>query len=516
MPVGILSGIFAIFVLLKIVGAVLGEYLFEGIEGIIFCVNMTAIIISVVLGFITIYLSAFISAKKASKVNPIELLRNSGEIKIKRNKLKVPRIISKIFKTGGILAYKNLKRSKKKYRTTVISIAVSICIFITMNAFINNMFDFSEKYYEKYDYNMQIYSFDEEDVDYITKLEDIDDCFCLYQEEDYEMLRIYDKTKIEEELIQDFEYAEEETVRYVGIQVLGLDDATYRKYAKKAGLDYEKVKDTGILIDDYASIEVDDKGNRKEIEKRAYKYKVGDTIVGKYGKKDTTFENKKGIDKYENDKEIGIKVGAITKTRPYGKEKVYYYGGFLVVNVDNFKDIPLKLNRMLIQSSNADRLEENLNKLNGIGFTNIEKEVKSENSMILVVKIFLYGFISVITLIGVTNIFNTITSNMELRQKEFAMLKSVGMTKKEFNRMINLETIFYGTKSLIYGITLGMIGTYFIYQSFKNNITTFAFPTIAIAISVVAVFILIFVIMKYSVRKINKQNTIETIRKDNI
>ena len=136
--------------------------------------------------------------------------------------------------------------------------------------------------------------------------------------------------------------------------------------------------------------------------------------------------------------------------------------------------------------------------------------------MILVIKIFLYGFISVITLIGVTNIFNTITSNMELRQKEFAMLKSVGMTKKEFNRMINLETVFYGTKSLIYGITLGMIGTYFIYRAFKNNITTFAFPGIAIAISVVAVFILIFVIMKYSVRKINKQNTIETIRKENI
>ena len=146
----------------------------------------------------------------------------------------------------------------------------------------------------------------------------------------------------------------------------------------------------------------------------------------------------------------------------------------------------------------------------------MEKEVKRENSMILVIKIFLYGFISVITLIGVTNIFNTITSNMELRQKEFAMLKSVGMTKKEFNRMINLETVFYGTKSLIYGITLGMIGTYFIYRAFKNNITTFAFPGIAIAISVVAVFILIFVIMKYSVRKINKQNTIETIRKENI
>jgi len=376
------------------------------------------------------------------------------------------------------------------------------------------MFDFSEKYYEKYDYNMQIYSFDADDVDYIANLEDIDECFFIYRDEDNEGLRIYDRTKIEEELTQSFNYAENEMAVWVEIQVLGLDDATYRKYVKKAGLNYDKVKDTGILIDDYTSIEMENNGKKKEVERRAYKYEVGDTIIGRYGKKENTLKNE--IDKYENDKEVSIEVGAITKTRPYGKERNYYYGGFLVVNVDRFEDMDLKLNSILIQSSNADRLEENLDQINGVSFINMEKEVKRENSMILVIKIFLYGFISVITLIGVTNIFNTITSNMELRQKEFAMLKSVGMTKKEFNRMINLETVFYGTKSLIYGITLGMIGTYFIYRAFKNNITTFAFPGIAIAISVVAVFILIFVIMKYSVRKINKQNTIETIRKENI
>lgn len=148
---------------------------------------------------------------------------------------------------------------------------------------------------------------------------------------------------------------------------------------------------------------------------------------------------------------------------------------------------------------------------------NYEEQAKQEKTMVLVIQIFLYGFISVITLIGVTNIFNTITSNMELRQKEFAMLKSIGMTKKEFNRMINLETIFYGTKSLLYGVALGMFGTYFLYMSFKSqNGDKFFLPSSAIILSIVSVFILIFVIMKYSVRKINKQNTIETIRKDNI
>lgn len=106
---------------------------------------------------------------------------------------------------------------------------------------------------------------------------------------------------------------------------------------------------------------------------------------------------------------------------------------------------------------------------------------------------------------------------MELRQKEFAMLKSIGMTKKEFNRMINLETLFYSTKSLLYGIILGIIGSYFIHNAFGlRMMTKFNLPTNAITISIVFVFFLVYVIMRYSISKINKQNIIETIRKDNI
>ena len=507
-PVGIISGIFAIFILLKIVSALIGEFLFEGIEGIIFSVNIIAIIISTILGFITIYLSAFFSAKRASKVNPIELLRNSAKIKIKPKKLKAPIIIKKVFKTGGILAYKNLKRSKKKYRTTVVSIAISISIFIIMSAFINNMFEFSSNYYQEYTYNM-IVSCEEEEIKNVISQEDIDEYYLLYSAKDYSYLKIYDKTKIEND---EFDLDED---GYMPMEIIGYDDATYRKYVKKAGLNYDKVKDSGLLIDNYTILERE--GNEtKETKKRTYNYKEGDTIIGKWGKTEKGYGDGKYSITHENDKNINIKIGAITETRPYGKEQSFYYGGYLIVNIDRLKDIDYEVNKIIIQSSNPDRLEETLSKSESIYVTNIAKEIRAENAMVLVVKIFLYGFISVITLIGVTNIFNTITSNMELRQKEFAMLKSVGMTKREFNRMINLETIFYGTKSLLYGIVLGMIGTYLLYISFGESIEEFSFPGSAVVISFVSVFVLIFMIMKYSLRKINKQNTIETIRKDNI
>ena len=143
--------------------------------------------------------------------------------------------------------------------------------------------------------------------------------------------------------------------------------------------------------------------------------------------------------------------------------------------------------------------------------------MKQEQRMLLVVKIFLYGFITVITLIGVTNIFNTITTNMILRSKEFAMLKSVGMSSKEFNKMIRLESIMYGTKSLLIGIPLGILGSYGMYKAFAQGIDLgYTLPLPAIIISIIFVFIIVGITMKYSLNKINKQNIIETIRKDNI
>ena len=141
--------------------------------------------------------------------------------------------------------------------------------------------------------------------------------------------------------------------------------------------------------------------------------------------------------------------------------------------------------------------------------------------MVLLVSIFLYGFIGVITLIGITNIFNTITTNMMLRQREFAILRSTGMTNKEFKNMIRLESLFYGVKSLFFGLIFGIGLSYLMYYIMKQNdisnlVKSFEIPLTSIVISTVFVFLIINLIMRYSLAKINKQNIIETIRNENI
>ena len=220
----------------------------------------------------------------------------------------------------------------------------------------------------------------------------------------------------------------------------------------------------------------------------------------------------------EKENELSIELAEVTTKRVVGLENRYYNGGYLILNEEYYKEHASTPSLVMFNSTNAEKLSKDLELLDqNLSVSNLEKSAQAERAMLLVISIFLYGFIGVITLIGVTNIFNTITSNMELRQKEFAMLKSIGMTKKEFNKMINLETLFYSSKSLCYGIILGLIGSYIIHLAFnKTTESSFRFPITAIIISIIFVFIIVYIIMKYSINKINKQNTIETIRNENI
>ena len=470
-PLGILSGIFAIFVLLKIVNGLIGGYVLAYVEGIIFKVTLTPIIIAVVLGAITIYLSAISSARKASKVSPIDNLRGSQEIHLKGKKLKTPKIISKTFKLSG-------------------------------------------SYYETCDYNFWVQGFDRDEaredlVEEIVKLDNIDEYYITYNGN---YLEVSDESKVNNEdgvgMIDEETYDEEKEEfvkpgkRYCGTTIVGLDDETFKKYTNKIGANYYKIKDKAILCDTYSYY---DSNTEKMKNLRRYYVQENDSIQGE-------IHSRLEYVKAE------FKIGKITDIKPYGFESYDMPGGFLVLNEKYTKDIELNINRVLIQSENTEQLEKDVKAVDYDLFVrNYEAEAREQNGMVMVVSIFLYGFISVITLIGITNIFNTITSNMELRQKEFAMLKSIGMTKKEFNNMINLETLFYGTKAWIYGTILGLIGTFALYKAFDVKMDQEMYiPVIPIIISAIFVFVFIFIIMRYSIAKINKQNTIETIRKENI
>lgn len=497
-PVGILSGLIAIFVLLKVISHILKSFL--GFE-FIFTTNLLAIAISILLAGITIYLSARKSAKRASKISPIEAIRNTDDIKIKAKKLRTPRIIKSLFGVGGDISYKNLNRNRKKYRTTVISIIVSVSIFIAMSAFIEYAFGTTSVYYKDYDYNLIVNGRTSE----INQLLEIvkNDTVKKYsinrnlvaEVAGRELRNHYtsEKKNADESLGMINSNDEKD---YANLVAVGKDE--YMRFLSKNGLKYDDVKDK-VILNDSAKTYIDSKKAYSMY--RIYDYKKGDHISASINGKSTDLE-----------------IAAIVDSVPMGP---YYSNGMFIVSDEFFDKYKSKEDMsvsLYMDSSNPNELEEIVRKSNiGSYVENIETIAKEQNAMMLAISIFLYGFIAVISLIGVTNIFNTITTNMELRQKEFANLKSIGMTKKEFNRMIRLESVLYGGKALVIGIPIGVGLSYLLFKAFGISYEmTYELPFKAIGISIVVVAILIWVVMRFSLKKINKQNIIETIRKDNI
>ncbi|MEI3507895.1 MAG: FtsX-like permease family protein [Bacilli bacterium] len=504
-PLGILLGIAAIAIVLWIINMIVADYL-NGIA-FIYSVPLVPILISIIIASLTIFLSSIIPARKAAKISPIDAIRSSNDIKIKSKKLKTPKWFKKIFKIGGEISYKNLKRNKKKYRTTVISIVISVSIFIALASFIQYGFKLTGVYYKNLDYNFVVYEEGQSTTDETYKnLKAIKD---LESVDKYSLIKsnsaLISTKYLTDGFITNRRGENIENEQYISI--MSVESNVYNDYLKKLGLNNKNLENKGILFDTYMEYT-----NEKYVKSSATKINEGDTINIKISEKNTP------------DKNYNLEIIKKTNKRMIGLENI----GTPTIVVDNktFEKIfdEYFINEITLYSNDTEKLAATLKELaknnesyKNTAYINIEEEQKAQSAMILVVSIFLYSFITVITLIGVTNIFNTITTNMILRSKEFAMLKSVGMTKKEFNSMIRLESILYGLKSLLIGIPIGIILSYLIYTVFKNSIEVpYMLPWSAIIISIVFVLLIISITMKYSVNKINKQNIIETIRNDNI
>lgn len=502
-PLGILSGIFADYILVIIINYI-GN--FNDVK-FVFSISIWPVILSIILGAVTIYLSVVRAAKKSSKIAPIEAIRNNNEIKINSKKIKSSKIVDKLFGVGGDIAYKNLKRNKKRNRTTIISIVISVAVFISLSSFLSYGFKLTNQYYQDANYDIQLYLRDTNEEE-SKKI--INDIIKMDNVSRYSIIRsmsmIFDYKK----------YYNEDVLEYFGgvkdlsLRIMSVGEEEFERILKE-----NKISDTnfdykGLLIDKNIFYQEGSK-NYKEVNLLDLnKFK---TVTGSINNKDLNIEILKRID-----------------NSLMGFQKVYSETPTIIVSdefydyiVSNYNVNATDSRSLYIKSSDCEKLESLIKEylldenINNYSLFNIETEAKAQRSLIILVAIFLYGFIIVISLIGVTNIINTISTNMNLRRREFAMLKSIGMTKNEFNKMINLESIMYSTKALIIGIPLGLLGSFAIYKAFANGSDYgFIFPWQAILIAIFVVYILVSLIMYFALRKTKSENIIDTIKDENI
>mgnify|MGYP001008923369 FL=1 len=567
-PVGTMSGILASFILVKVVNALSAGWLNFALS---FHTSLPALILAVILSIATIYFSATGSARRAAKVTPLEAIRNTKEIKIKSAKLKTPAIIGRIWGIGGVISYKNIKRNNKKYRTTVTSIVICSVTFIVISYFMSMAFSVVGMSYAAADYNIGINMSCKKDID-IEKFSKL--LSGIEGAEDYLVGAGYDfdvdKPKYTKEYGEYCRqlYDDSEDVSQMFL-ITVLDDKSYDKYASDAGI---KNAAAGAILVNKCTFDVYNENSSKYVKKEMelYKYKAGDTIECGYnvyddassddnaaegdtesstddnnavegGTEISTEDNSGYVDEETINngvrKTVDVTIAGVTDKVPIGYKG--YSNTLLFMNQKGFESLwgdgkngneikPGYASYLAyVVAENADEYQDTFEKetegnpeYSQISFyvSNLDKQMRDEKSLFTLLGVFAYGLIVVIALIGITNIINTLSTGMELRSREFATLRSIGMTDKQFVGMVRLESVFISVKALVIGVPLGILISYLlcVMMNRMDDAIIYEPPYKAIILCIVVVIMLIYAIMKLSMTKLRHNNIIETIKNENL
>ena len=524
--IGIILGILGAYIGIGCVILIINNLISDMLEYKLHLVtNPLFIIIPVIFMIIVIGVSAFIPSRRASRVSPIEAIRQNDDIKINKKKIRTSKLALKLFGIEGEIALKNIKRNKKKYRVTIVSLFISIVLFISFSSYMNYTLNTASSVMGEVPYDYQISYFGDDpnnDKEALDKINEI------VKNSDVKEYVSYSVSNLS--IIGNYTYSDEyldfyksaygddgikalNNLKYQSIYILALDDNSYNKYKKLIGLD----KDSVILLNKFEGVSY---GNNKRVN-----YNIPVINNGNINIKICNFDdNDEDVDttKYCNKNIDNIFV--TNKSFDLIEEFSYMDDFKLIVNKKLYDSISdssthyTQFNIISDNTNNIDKLTKDLDKYSNVNYTNIKEAMKQANNLILVVKILMYGFISLVTLIGVTSVFNTISTSMALRKREFAVLRSIGLTNRGFNKILFFESLFFGMKSLIFAIPVSIGITVLIHYTLADmvSISTIIIPWKYIIISIVSVFVIVLLTMMYSTSKIKKHNIIEQIREENI
>lgn len=523
--IGIILGILGAYIGIGCVILIINNLISDILEYKLHLVtNPLFIIIPVIFMIVVIGLSAFIPSRRASKVSPIEAIRQNDDIKINKKKIKTSKLVNKLFGIEGEIALKNIKRNKKKYRVTVVSLFISIVLFISFSSYMNYTLNTASSVMGEVPYDYQISYFGDDpnnDKEALDKINEIVKSSDVKEYVSYSVsnLSIIGNYTYSDEYLDFYKNAYGDdgikalnNLKYQYISIYILDDNSYNKYKKLIGIDNDSV----ILLNKFKGVSY---GNNKRVN-----YNIPVINNGNINIKICNFDNDEDVDttKYCNKNIDNIFV--TNKSFDLIEEFSYMDDFKLIVNKKLYDSISdssthyTQFNIISDNTNNIDKLTKELDKYSNVNYTNIKEAMKQANNLILVVKILMYGFISLVTLIGVTSVFNTISTSMALRKREFAVLRSIGLTNRGFNKILFFESLFFGMKSLIFAIPVSIGITVLIHYALADmvSISTIIIPWKYIIISIVSVFVIVLLTMMYSTSKIKKHNIIEQIREENI
>ena len=562
-PLGILVGIGGIGITLLLIG----DKFFSIVRVDIpmrLCVSWQAVVIAAVIALVTVLISAWIPSKRATRVSAVEAIRQSMDIKVSGRPVRTSKLAYKLFGLPGVLAGKHYKRNRKKYRTTVVSLFMSIVLFVSAAAFTDYMMESAEGGLASDQFDL-IYAAESDASAAMTPDALLE---LLFSEQNVTGGTYTKKQFLQGDISREYVTAmyadrfsnlgmesEDRAPKELGISgyLYFVADAEFNKLLEKYNLKeadyYGRDNPLGIALD-----------RNIEFDRRLEKYVTLDTLKGDgcvieglyyveidgYYRKDSRIdENGNKVVLYQNrdnendiielpyeesfakytlrsEKTIEEAPFFVSRSTPVAINMIYPYS-MLESVVPEAALNQFRNTEYFLTSSNHATSFENLatmlteNGLSSRQLFDYAANAETNRNVVTIIRVFAYGFIVLISLIAAANVFNTISTNISLRRREFAMLKSVGMTQKGFRRMMNYECLLYGSKALLLGLPVSCGITYLIYRAVTTAYeTSFHLPWAAIGIAVLSVFLVVFATMMYAMRKVKKDNPIDALKNENL
>lgn len=544
-PLGIILSFVGIGITLKVVNGLLSGMLNTDVP-LTMIISPWLTLVAVLIAAVTIFLSVRIPARRAAMTSPIEAIRSSKEIK-KEGRVKKNRLARKIFGFEADLALKQLQRSRKRYRVTIFSLVVSLVLFIGFSGFSYYMQKSADMQFQSVDYDFVVHI---SGADVTTtnaqagriaqrlKTHDATQAAYPYSSTHGEIALspdVFTQEGQQELLYPKDEYgnpvqSEDSPVdlnaaeQTAGILLYGMEDEAFNELAAEQGASIGASSLPAIV---YNQNMVTSYTQQKKLEFapiQRIQQPVDATISL------SSYIENSGQEEQEP-QEITIPIQILAAT-DQGIPGLQAGANYLVLVIPQSQFIQLSAqygidstSEVYVYSSDPTRTAEflegeemeDLMQEADPYILNIAEQMAAMNRILLIVSIFCYGFIALMALITVTSVLNTITTNMQLRRREFAMLQSIGMTPRGMNKMVCFESIFYGLKAILYALPIGIGVCYLLYRSLSGvYLFPFSLPWTAILIAVAAVFVLVFITMWYSTAKMRKQNIVESIRQESV
>lgn len=512
-PLGVFFGIIGIDITLNVViNRLISSGSLSGVRvdsfGSILSVPIWSIVAIVVFSVATIFISAFIPAKKSSKISPIDAIRQNNSIKLKSKSLKSSKIIRKVFGYEGEIANKNIKRNGKKSKLITFSITISIILFLSVNSFCS-MFSQQSSFDHIGLYQIEVsaqYNKIDEFNEALSKVKNIDKNYVI----NYNNLTFQNESKY---ISEDY-YTKYKDGFIIGMHII--DDQSFDLICKNNNInsrDYYNTKTSTMLVVN----RVGDKSGDNPVLKDSVKGNKLSTnymitsLCTEIGDAAVTSPNYIVGDfvKYEEDNPLFSldKNEVITAFVPISQ--------YIKVNNLSEEDVQLIYG---IETEDHKSVMTDISDITGetgkLYVTDIQAGKEVTSSIVFSIQVFLYGFITLITLITIFNIINTISTGISMRKKEFAMLRSVGVSKKGFYKIVCLESVLYGVKALVVGLPISFLISYLMNKLLGSSAYPFTFDYMLYIIVIVAVFVIVGLSMFYAVNKIRKGSIIDALKED--